>query len=861
MSSISQIAFAGQPNTGKSTLFNALTGARQHVANYPGITVEKKFGSYTYHKENIEVVDLPGTYSLTSYTPEERVSRDFILREKPETIVNIIDAVNLERQLIFTFQLLEMERPVVLYINKKDVAERRGLKLDPDSLGRLLGLPVVYGTARRGESLDKLKEYISSSRESGKISKFRVDYGEDIEKAVFEIGELLSNYSEQLADYPPRWLALKLLENDEEIRSMLSSAVSDSSKLFDLVERLDNEFTEKNGYNLEIGVSLARNNTGLEIKDKCLVDESGDKETITDKIDKVVLDRVGGPIILLGVMYVFYWITMVGGQKITDLVFPYFQLFRNLISGWLPADSLLFDGFLRSLLLNGIVDGVVMILNYLPIFYVLYLVIAFLEDSGYMARIAFIMDRILRSFGLHGQSTLPMILAGAIVGGCAVPGVMATRTIKDKKARIVTMLVLPLMNCMAKVPFYVLMTGIFFTNHQPLVLWAFSVSTLIVALLVAKLLSSTIVRGEPEPFVLELPSYQLPTVRGVFIRGTERMWLFIKKVATIVVAVSVMIWFGVTFPQARKDVVAEYENRYVEKLDEFELKVGADYGRFFAASTDLVNFMQFEDDYKIMKRRLNSSNKQALIRLNERFIMKNPEYAKIVLKGKIPLAESDVEPFTKYLAAYESDLSSLRDGTLGVTAEEFSSKYMNANPYYFGLVRTGNVSLKKNKVIDTQAKAVNKLWSSLRKDSLAIKRDLKKTSLQSSALGRMGKFMEPVSSLAGMDWRVNIAIIGSFAAKEALVSTLGTIYSIEDGSSAGESSLKSGIAQTGGFRPLHALAIMVFIALFPPCIATMMMIKVESGSWKWLAFAIVFPIILGFIAASIVFQVGLILGF
>ncbi len=861
MSPVSRIAFAGQPNTGKSTLFNALTGARQHVANYPGITVEKKFGHYFSNGGKMEVVDLPGTYSLTSYSPEERVARDFILKEKPETIVNIIDAVNLERQLVFTFQLLEMERPVVIYVNKKDVAQRRGLQFDPEGLGAILGLPVVYGTARKGENLDILKEYISSSGKSGTISGFRVDYGKDIEEAVSGMEKLLAAYEEQLSCYPLRWLALKLLEKDEEIRGLLAGIMDDASELFSLVERLDADFTDKNGYSLEIGVSLARNNAGLEIRNTCLADESGDRETMTDKIDKVVLDRLGGPVILLGVMYAFYWITMVGGQKVTDLIFPYFQLFRNLVSGWLPADSLLFDGFLRSLLLNGIVDGVVMILNYLPIFYVLYLVIAFMEDSGYMARIAFIMDRILRSFGLHGQSTLPMILAGAIVGGCAVPGVMATRTIKDKKARIVTMLVLPLLNCMAKVPFYVLMTGIFFRNHQPLVLWSFSVSTLIVALLVAKLLSSTIVKGEPEPFVLELPSYQLPTVKGVFLRGTERLWLFIKKVATIVVAVSVLIWFGVTFPQPKKDVVTAYEDRYAERVETFKSKINEDYGKFFQTEAELVDFMQFEDDYKTIKRRMNSADKKAMRGLNQRFIMKNPEYAKIVLKGKIPLSREDIEPFTDYLGAYKHDLAALKAGTLGLGSEEFFSKYRNMNPYYFALVKTGDVRIKKNNVIDPKAREAGKLWTGLRKESMAMNRELKKQALNGSALGMMGKLMEPVSSIAGMDWRVNIAVIGSFAAKEALVSTLGTIYSMEDSGTSESSSLKEGLARTGSFRPLHALAIMIFIALFPPCIATMMMIKIESGSWKWLGFAIVFPVILGFLLASLVFQAGLFLGF
>jgi ferrous iron transport protein B len=551
---------------------------------------------------------------------------------------------------------------------------------------------------------------------------------------------------------------------------------------------------------------------------------------------------------------------MVGGQKLTDMIFPLFQLFRNMMARLIPAQSLLYDGFTRSLLLNGIIDGAVMILNYLPIFYVLYLVIAILEDSGYMARIAFIMDRILRTFGLHGQSTLPMLLSGAIVGGCAVPGVMATRTIKDRNARLATILVLPLLNCMAKVPFYVLMTGIFFKNHQALVLTVFSISTFVVALLIAKAFTSTIVRGDPEPFVLELPGYRAPTVQGVFTRGTERLWLFIKKVATIVVAVAVLIWVGVSFPGPRSESRETFETRYEVEEARFYGEVGADYGRFLATPEALTALAQFDENYSVARRSI--SRESAIQNLNERYIMKNPEFAKIVLKGTIPLREHDIAPFTAYLNSYRRDLSAMNANTLAVQPQELFSRYMRANPYYFALVRTGDVSVKNGRVIDNQAKSISGSWRGFTREVASIKRDMKKATLEGSVLGTIGRVFEPLTSIAGMNWKVNVAIIGSFAAKEALVSTLGTIYSIEgEGVEQDTTSLQAGIEEQGGFRALHALAIMILIAFFPPCIAAMMMIKVETGGVKWMLFAVVYPIILGFIVASLVFQIGLLLGF
>jgi ferrous iron transport protein B len=345
-------------------------------------------------------------------------------------------------------------------------------------------------------------------------------------------------------------------------------------------------------------------------------------------------------------------------------------------------------------------------------------------------------------------------------------------------------------------------------------------------------------------------------------RGTERLWLFIKKVATIVVAVAVLIWVGVNFPGPREEIRESYEGQYEAELSRFYREVPAEYGRFLATPKDLAAFAQFDEDYSVARRNTNTSREGAVQTLDERFIMRNPEFAKIVLKGRVSLREHDIAPFTAYLNSYRRDIASMSGPGSKNSPQELYSNYMRANPYYFALVRTGDVTIKNGAVIDNQALKISRGWKDFSREVASIRRDLKKTTLQTSILGTFGRIFEPVTVIAGMNWKVNVAIIGSFAAKEALVSTLGTIYSMESGGLEQETTaLQAGIAEEGGFRALHALAIMIFIAFFPPCIATMMMIKVETGGIRWMLFAIVYPIILGFLVATLVFQFGLFLGF
>jgi len=585
------VALAGQPNCGKSTIFNLLTGARQHVANFPGVTVEKKQGVYKDEDRRIEVVDLPGTYSLTSYTQEERVARDFLLLERPEVVVAVVDASNLERHLYLAFQLREMRVPVVLCLNMIDVAERRGIKIDADALSRELDMPVVATNGKSGRGGKELREAIRGTISIHKHDpgQWRLDYGELLEPVLAMLTEKLEARPHLMEDFPPRWLAVKLLENDGEARRIVQHHTHDTGGE-DILQYADERrrvLREEHKSTPEKVIATARYKYASQVVGECVIRPEKASRTLTDRIDAVVLHRFWAPIILAVVLFLFYQVAMTWGTMASDAAFPYINQLKVWTQGALTSPDPLRAGLFESLMADGLVGGIVAILYYVPMFFVLFALLAMLEDTGYMARVAFILDRLLRWFGLHGQSTLPMILGGVVVGGCAVPGVMATRAMKDEKARLVTILIMPLMNCLAKLPFYVLIVGLMIApaagiywggqmllGYRGLALFGLSVFSFVVALLVAKVFSHTLVKGEPAPFVMELPVYHLPTLGGVLRRATERVWLFVKKIITVVAVVQVCVWFFVTFPGIGFQREAQYDMQEQEARSTLIAKAG-----------------------------------------------------------------------------------------------------------------------------------------------------------------------------------------------------------------------------------------------------------------------------------------------
>ncbi|MCK5595000.1 ferrous iron transport protein B [bacterium] len=804
------VAVAGQPNSGKSTIFNCLTGASQHVANYPGITVEKKIGTYRVKEDKIILVDLPGTYSLTSYTQEERVARDFLLLEKPEVVVDVVDASNLERNLYLVFQLIEMNVPLVVCLNMMDVAKRRGFDIDTDKLSRELGVPVVPTIGNKGKGKKELKETVWSTYknktdkiDSG-VTPIRIDYGKGLEPILAALEQKLSEEPRLTEHYSPRWLAVKLMENDSEARRLVRQQSDERKNILDFVAIERDKFISLHNEAPEKIIAYKRYQTAEGIVERCLSQKTKGRKTWTDRIDQLVCHRVAGPLILAIVFYLFYKITMspdYGGQKLASLAWPYLAKFRDLMT-YIPL-----SGLPRSLFLNGIVDGVLAIANYIPIFFVLFILIAILEDTGYMTRIAFHMDRVLRAFGLHGQSTLPMMLSGVVVGGCAVVGTMSTRGIKDPRARLATILILPLLNCMAKIPFYILMTSIFFKKYQAEVLGFMSVITLILVLVIAKIFTLTILKKEEEvPFVLEMPAYHLPTVRGVLMRTYERLMVFIKKVGTIIVAVAVIVWCGITFPGISKERAVHYNSKINKATQGFMVKLGKDnpYKKLLAGE-GLNEFEEYWSGYKKSKMGLDEEAQQAL---NEKFMGKNSQFFKIANKGKY-----------------------IEDG-----------------------------KIKRDKYAKKAYTAYRKLYKTI--ERLHVTR--RKETVKVSYAGRLGQSLVPLTKWAGMDWKINVAMISSFAAKENLVATLGSIYSMEKTEAVSRESLAVTMKKETsctGWTPLHAIAIMLFVAIFPPCLMTLIMVRIETGSNLWTLFVAIYPIILGFLIAVVVFQGGRLLGF
>lgn len=520
--------------------------------------------------------------------------------------------------------------------------------------------------------------------------------------------------------------------------------------------------------------------------------------SMTDKIDAFVLHRFFGPLILLAVIFAFYELSIVQGYKITAYTWPALAAVRDLIASILPSPGFIFDPLLRTIPL-GVVDGIAAVFNYIPIFLILFALIAIMEDSGYMARVAFLLDRLFRYFGLHGQSAMPMILSGVLVGGCAIPGVMACRTIKDEKARLATMLISPLMNCMAKIPLYVLLVGMFFPAHKGVAMFFISTITLIVALGVAKILSLTLLRkAETAPFVLELPFYHMPTLRGVIQRCLERTWLFAKKIVTIVMIVVLFIYLLLNFPGLSARRVVHYENELNRHVQAFYDAIGEDnpYAPLLKGP-GLAAFAVYQDDYK--KARMEAKGEKEKISLDDAFRKRNADFFKIASRGK----------------------------------------YM----------------VEGKPVKDAAALKASKEYKKLDSARSGIKADVKEETIIGSVMGRLGRALEPVTRYAGFNWRVNIALISAFAAKENSVATLGSIYQSREGEE--EKALEERMKEKEtDWTPLHALALIIFMTMYPPCIATLMMIKLESGSAKWALFATIYPIVLGSLAAALVFTGG-----
>ena len=707
------VALVGNPNCGKTSLFNIASGAHEHVGNYSGVTVDAKEGFFDFQGYHFRIVDLPGTYSLSAYTPEELYVRKHIIEETPDVIINVADSSNLERNFYLTTQLIDMNVRMVIALNMYDELESSGNKLDYIKLSQLIGVPMIPTVCRRGEGIDQLfhviigiyeggdflsqkgeirseiledlrdwhKTYVpdhefgshkeeEDARPRGYMRHIHINHGPELERSIEEVKKAISQNEDIRHKYSTRFLSIKLLENDKEIENFISTlpngkeiiAIRNKETL--RIRKVMNEDSEQAITDAKYGFI-----TGA-LKET-FTDNHLEKEQTTRVIDSIVTHRIWGYPIFFLFLYIMFEGTFVLGdypmQGIEWLVDQLGNLIRNNMA----------EGPLKDLLIDGIIGGVGGVIVFLPNILILYFFISILEDSGYMARAAFIMDKIMHRMGLHGKSFIPLIMGF----GCNVPAIMATRTIEDRKSRLITMLVNPLMSCSARLPIYLVMIGAFFPNCASFMLLCIYTAGILLAVIMARIFSKFLVKGEDSPFVMELPPYRMPTSKSIMRHTWEKGAQYLKKMGGIIMIASIIIWFLGYYPQhdAYENVAEQQENSYI---------------------------------------------------------------------------------------------------------------------------------------------------------------------------GQIGKAIEPVIKPLGFDWKLGIGLISGVGAKELVVSTLGVLYTNEG--DVENVNLSDRIPIT----PLVALAYMLFVLIYFPCIATFAAIKQESGSWKWAIFAAGYTTGLAWLVAFTVFQIG-----
>ena len=708
------VALVGNPNCGKTSLFNIASGAKEHGGNYSGVTVDAKEGFFDFQGYHFRIVDLPGTYSLSAYTPEEIYVRKHIIDETPDVIINVVDASNLERNFYLTTQLIDMNVRMVIALNMYDELEASGNKLDYLKLSQLFGVPMVPTVCRKGEGVDKLFHVIigiyegsdfltqkkaeirtevledlrdwhetyvpdhkfgSHSEEEhikprGIFRHIHINHGPELERSIQAVKKLISVNEQIRHKYSTRFLAIKLLEDDKDIELFVET-LPNGGEILALrdkeVQRIYNVMNEDS----EQAITDAKYGFITGALKETFTDNHMEKEQTTRVIDSIVTHRIWGYPIFFLFLYIMFEGTFVLGdypmQGIEWLVDQLGNLIRNNMA----------EGPLKDMLVDGIIGGVGGVIVFLPNILILYFFISVMEDSGYMARAAFIMDKIMHRMGLHGKSFIPLIMGF----GCNVPAIMASRTIEDRKCRLITMLVNPLMSCSARLPIYLVMVGAFFPNQASFVLLCIYATGIILAVLMARLFSKFLVKGDDAPFVMELPPYRMPTTKSILRHTWEKGAQYLKKMGGIIMIASIIIWFLGYYPQhdAYETVAEQQENSYI---------------------------------------------------------------------------------------------------------------------------------------------------------------------------GQIGKAVEPVIEPLGFDWKLGIGLISGVGAKELVVSTLGVLYTNE------EDVENVNLSNRIPITPLAALAYMLFVLIYFPCIATLAAIKQESGSWKWALFAAGYTTVLAWCIAFVVYQLG-----
>lgn len=560
------VALIGNPNCGKTSLFNVASGAREHVGNYSGVTVDAKTGTFRQDDVTFRIVDLPGTYSLACYSPEELYVRKYLRDNEPDVIVNIVDATNLERNLYLTTELINMNRPRVIALNMFDELKQKGISLDYKKLSEMIGVPIVPTVARTGEGIRQLFDAVIAVAEDrhAVVRHVHVTLGKELEQSVGVLNRALKADPDLRPRFSPRYMAIKLLENDKEVESLVEGT-KDAKEIFELrdreVERLAEVFPGEDVESLIAGESYGFISGALA---ETMEQNPVDSADTTRVLDAIVTNRLFGFPIFLAIMAFIFWATFSVGQYPMDWIEAAVGWLGSLVEQYMP------DGPLKDLIGDGIIGGVGGVIVFLPNILILYFCLSFLEDSGYMARAAFIMDKVMHRMGIHGKSFIPLVMGF----GCNVPAIMSTRSIESRSSRLITILINPFMSCSARVPIYVLLIGAFFPDHTTLAFMSLYILGILVAVLTARMLRRFYFKADETPFVMELPPYRLPTFKA----SCRHMWAkgeqYLRKMGGVILVASIIVWALNYFPL--HDEQASTPSFEAEQIDEGRIDTSRD---------------------------------------------------------------------------------------------------------------------------------------------------------------------------------------------------------------------------------------------------------------------------------------------
>ena len=782
-----RIALAGNPNCGKTTMFNNITGAKQHVGNYAGVTVEKKEGYTKFDGHELLFIDLPGTYSLTARSLDELVARNVIVNDNPDVIVNVLDASNLERNLYLAAQLLELEKPMVIALNMSDVAEEMGIKYDLKKMAEMTGATIVSTVGRTNIGTKDLLEATISVAASQKAPGVTINYGDLLEGKISELVEELKQAG--TITYPLRWIAVKLLEKDADVIGKVMR-FENTEAVIEKAKAIREEI--KNQVDLDVVFQEYRHRFAVEVYNKSLTQAPTQLETRSDRYDKILTHRILGLPIFMVVMWLLFNFVNTVGAIPQGWIEDGFTALQAWVVTVIP------EGQLQSLISDGIIAGVGAVLSFVPLILLLFLGISFLEDTGYMARAAFVIDRVMRACGLHGKSFIPLLLGF----GCSVPSVMGARILDNYKDRMVTILITPFMSCSARLPVYTLFAAAFFPPE-----WAgtvvFGVYALgiVFGIVFAKIFRKYLFAGEAEPFVMELPPYHLPTLKATLTHMFERGIMYLKKAGTFILAASILVWFITTYPMD-VEYSKDYDALHDQVAQTYEMK----------DAETLAHFGIATDEQKDQ--------------VNE-----------IVDNMKSTVADATTQAEDAGEAAPEIEVADDSE------APELFNDIKEQNEQLFPVAW----AMYKNSVnLDDENQKIDEAQNSEK--------------LEQSYAAMFGKAINPVLKPLGFDWKIGVSLVAGLAAKEVVVSTLGTIYAV-GGDTDHPQALTDYLQNDPHFTPLIALTLMLFILIYPPCIAALAVIKRETGSWKWMLFMFCYENAFAWIACFIFYNIGLALGF